>query len=308
MAPFSFLLTLLLYTLSAGASVLESRSSALLPRAGSLQQVTNFGDNPTNVGMYIYVPNNLASNPGIIVAIHYCTGTAEAYYNGSPYAKLAEKHGFIVIYPESPYQGKCWDVSSRASLTHNGGGNSNSIANMVKWTIKKYKTNTSKVFVTGSSSGAMMTNVMAATYPDMFAAGVVYSGVAAGCFMSNTNQQAAWNSTCAHGKSIATPEAWAHVAKAMYPGYDGPRPRMQIYHGSADTTLYPQNYQETCKEWAGVFGYDYNAPRSVENNKPQANYKTTTWGKELQGIYATGVGHTVPINGDRDMAWFGFAK
>lgn len=42
-------------------------------RSGSLQQITDFGDNPTGVGMYIYVPNNLASNPGIVVAIHYCT-------------------------------------------------------------------------------------------------------------------------------------------------------------------------------------------------------------------------------------------
>lgn len=42
-----------------------------LKRAGSLQQITNFGSNPTNVGMYIYVPNKLAAKPGIIVAIHY---------------------------------------------------------------------------------------------------------------------------------------------------------------------------------------------------------------------------------------------
>lgn len=44
---------------------------------GSLQQVTNFGSNPTNVGFYIYVPNNLAASPGIIVAIHYCTGSGK---------------------------------------------------------------------------------------------------------------------------------------------------------------------------------------------------------------------------------------
>lgn len=85
------------------------------------------------------------------------TGTAQAYYTGSPYAQLAEKYGFIVIYPESPYSGTCWDVSSQSALTHNGGGDSNSIANMVTWTISQYKADTSKVFVTGSSSGAMMT-------------------------------------------------------------------------------------------------------------------------------------------------------
>ncbi|KAF7162613.1 hypothetical protein CNMCM5623_007838 [Aspergillus felis] len=307
MAPFSFLFTILLYALTASATALEARASAILPKAGSLEHVTDFGSNPTNVGMYIYVPKNLAAKPGIVVAIHYCTGTAQAYYTGSPYAKLAEQYGFIVIYPESPYEGKCWDVSSKATLTHNGGGNSNSIANMVSWTLKQYNADSSKVFVTGSSSGAMMTNVMAATYPELFAAATVYSGVAAGCFMSATNQVDAWNSTCSQGQSIATPEVWAGVAKAMYPGYNGSRPKMQIYHGSADTTLLPENYKETCKQWAGAFGYNYAAPRSVVENTPEAKYETTTWGDKLQGIYATGVGHTVPIHGERDMIWFGFA-
>ncbi|KAF4160489.1 hypothetical protein CNMCM6936_003923 [Aspergillus lentulus] len=302
MARFSFL-NVLLYALTASAAAV----GATLPKAGSLEHVPDFGPNPTNVSMYIYVPNKMAAEPGIVVAIHYCTGTAEAYYTGSPYAKLAEQYGFIVIYPESPYEGKCWDVSSKATLTHNGGGNSNSIANMVAWTKKQYQVDRSKVFVTGSSSGAMMTNVMAATYPELFSAGIAYSGVAAGCFMSATDQVQAWNSTCSQGKSVATPEVWAGVAKAMYPGYNGPRPKMQIYHGSADTALLPPNYNETCKQWAGVFGYKYDAPKSVVENTPEAKYETTTWGDKLQGIYGTGVGHTVPIHGERDMVWFGFA-
>lgn len=107
--------------------------------------------------MYIYVPDNLADKPPVIVAIHYCSGTANAYYTGSPYAQLADQNGFIVIYPESPYEGTCWDVSSKSTLTHNGGGNSNSIANMVAYTLEKYQGDDSQVFVTGSSSGAMMT-------------------------------------------------------------------------------------------------------------------------------------------------------
>lgn len=92
-------------------------------------------------------------------------------------------------------------------------------------------------------------NVMAATYPDIFKAAIPYSGVAAGCFASAANGVDAWNSTCAQGNSIATPQAWATVVKNMYPSYTGARPKMQVYHGSADTTLRPQNYQETMKEW-----------------------------------------------------------
>ncbi|KAH0161030.1 hypothetical protein KCU67_g6497, partial [Aureobasidium melanogenum] len=60
----------------------------------------------------------------------------QAYYQGSPYAKLADEKGFIVIYPSSPHAGTCWDVSSQKSLKHGGGGDSNAIANMVSYTSR----------------------------------------------------------------------------------------------------------------------------------------------------------------------------
>jgi acetylxylan esterase len=124
---------------------------------GSLQQVTSFGKQPTAAAFWIYVPKKLAAKPGVIAAVHFCTGSAQAYYTGSPYHTLAEQYGFIVVYPSSPHSGTCWDVSSKQTLTHEGGGDSNTIANMVKWVLSEYKADASKVFVTGSSSGAMMT-------------------------------------------------------------------------------------------------------------------------------------------------------
>jgi hypothetical protein len=41
-----------------------------LPTPGSLQNVANYGSNPAGVPMYIYVPNKLATKPGIIVAVY----------------------------------------------------------------------------------------------------------------------------------------------------------------------------------------------------------------------------------------------
>ncbi|KAK1146989.1 hypothetical protein N8T08_002317 [Aspergillus melleus] len=258
----TLLLPVFLWALSTTALTLHhspDNAKHLLPRAGTLEQITDFGDNPTNVGMYIYVPTNLAPNPAIIVGIHWCSGTAQAFYTGSPYATYAEQYGYIVIYPESPYEGGCWD------------------------------------------------NVMAATYPDLFAAGIVYAGVPAGCFLSTADEKNAWNSTCSQGDSITTPEHWAAIAKAMDPGYDGPRPKMQIYHGSEDETLDPQNYYETCKQWAGVFGYEYESPEETKSDTPLANWESTVWGESLTGVLAGGVDHGIQIQGEEDMVWFGFA-
>ncbi|KAF2757337.1 alpha/beta-hydrolase [Pseudovirgaria hyperparasitica] len=294
-------LFLLLWTAFVSASSLAYQQTP-----GALQQVTDFGYNPTNIGFYIYVPNALVSNPAIVVAVHYCTGSAQAYYDNSPYKTLAEQYGFIVIYPESPWSGACWDVSSKATLTHNGGGDSNAIVNMVSWTVSKYRADTSRVFVTGLSSGAMMTNVLSATYPDVFKAATLYAGVPAGCFVSDTNQQAAWNTSCAEGQVVHTPAVWADIVRDMYPGYSGPYPRIQIYHGGADTGLYPQNYYETCKQWSGVWGYDYSKPQSTQVDSPASGWTRTVFGPGVQGIFNPEVNHSISIFGDEDMKWFGF--
>ncbi|KAF2190293.1 carbohydrate esterase family 1 protein [Zopfia rhizophila CBS 207.26] len=270
---------------------------------GGLQQVQDFGPNSSGARMFVYKPNNLPEKPAIVVGIHYCSGTAQKYYNGSPYKGLADQKRFIVIYPESPYSGGCWDVSSKATLTRDGGANSNSIANMVKYTIKEFKADPSKVFVVGESSGGMMTNVLASTYPDLFAAAIVYSGVPAGCFFTNTVN--GWNNSCSSGQVHATPERWAQWVFDAYPGYHGSRPRMQIYHGSADTTLASPNYMETIKQWSGVFGYDSSKPESQKANTPQSGYTTSTYGDHLIGVYAQNVGHGVPVHGVEDVKFFG---
>lgn len=145
---------------------------------------------------------------------------------------------------------------------------------------------------------------MAATYPELFAAATAYSGVPAGCFVSSSGAVDAWNSTCAQGNVDQSAAYWTNVVKNMYPGYSGARPRFQVYHGSIDTTLRPNNYRESVKEWTGVFGYDATKPQTVKNNFPANGYTTDIWGVDstnplgkVQGIYALNVGHTVPING-----------
>lgn len=49
--------------------------------------------------------------------------------------------------------GTCWDVSSKATLTHGGGGDTQAISNMIKYAISQYKVDASRVYVTGGSSG-----------------------------------------------------------------------------------------------------------------------------------------------------------
>lgn len=115
--------------------------------------------------------------------LHGCGGTGPQWFSGTKLPSYADSNGFILIYPSTPNQSNCWDVQNTASLTHGQGGDALGIVNMVNYTIDKYTADRARVYVMGFSSGGMMTNVMAGSYPDVFEAGAAYSGVAHGCFL-----------------------------------------------------------------------------------------------------------------------------
>lgn len=141
------------HLLSASALFGLALAKALAARA-SLTRVTSFGGNPGGLNMYVYVPDNLASSPGVVVTLHGASGNAQQQFSSTPYATLAEQYGFVAVYPESP-QG-AWDATSSQSLLHNGGGASQSIANMASYVVSTYRANSARVFVSGVSSGGAM--------------------------------------------------------------------------------------------------------------------------------------------------------
>lgn len=274
----------------------------------SLQQVTGFTSTPTGAKMYIYVPTTKVASPPIIVAIHYCQGTAQEYFSGTLYAQYADTYGYIVIYPNSPSSGGCWDVASTASLTHNGGGDSQTIANMVTYAISNYGGDASRVYVTGSSSGAMMTNVLAGAYPDVFKAGSLYSGVADGCFYvagATANMATpGWNNECAEGDVSQSAATWGALTRSYYPGYTGSYPKMLVWHGTIDTTLYYENLSQELLQWSNVLGVSFSQNNT---NTPSSGYTQMVYGDgtQLIGYSALNVGHTVPVHETYDLAWFG---
>jgi acetylxylan esterase len=91
-------------------AALLAATLGLLPcmpaRAASLQPVSDWGADgvPTTVSMYIYVPDNLAINPPILVLVHYCGGTASAVFGqaqGGGIVQAADQHGFIMVVPQA---------------------------------------------------------------------------------------------------------------------------------------------------------------------------------------------------------------
>ena len=155
----------------------------------------------------------------------------------------------------------------------------------------------SNVYVTGASSGGMMTNVLLADYPDVFKAGAAFMGVPYHCFAGNG--VAVWNSACANGQVIMTPQQWGDLARAADPGYNGPRPRMQLWHGTADTTLNFANFGEEIKQWTNVLGVSQTPSftDSPQSGWTRTRYGGTGIGAPVEGISVQGAGHVLPLSG-----------
>jgi poly(hydroxyalkanoate) depolymerase family esterase len=282
--------------LAVGAAVGVNLPAGPQATAASLTQITNFGTNPSNLLMYLYVPNNVKPNPPILLALHGCQGSGPYLYSSTDFGSLADQYGFIVIYPSTNPSGSCWDVSSNQALTRNGGSDPVGLMSMITYTEQHYGGNPGAVYVTGESSGGMMTNVMLADYPDVFKAGAAFMGVPYHCFYTGTVR--GWNGACAGGQVIMTPQQWGDLVRNdAYPGYTGPRPRVQLWHGTADTTLNYNNLGEEIKQWTNVLGVSQ-TPSSSDTpvtNWNRTRYNDSSGTTRVEAYSIAGAGHQLPI-------------
>ncbi|MBB5827320.1 extracellular catalytic domain type 1 short-chain-length polyhydroxyalkanoate depolymerase [Micromonospora carbonacea] len=281
-------------------------SAAPPASAATLTQVTNFGTNPTNLQMHLYVPDRVAARPPLLLALHYCTGSGPALHTGYQLSSLADRYGYIVIYPSVTRSSKCWDVSSPQALRRDGGSDPVGLKSMIDYVRARYPVDANRIGVLGFSSGAMMTNVMAGLYPDVFHAGVSSSGVPFGCFATTNGSE--WNSECSGGRIVKTPQQWGDLVRNAYPGYTGRRPRMQIWHGTTDTTLSYVNFGEQIKQWTNVLGV---SQTPVSTDYPQTSATRTRYGgtggtPPVEAISFQGYGHSIPFDTAQAIRFLGF--
>jgi acetylxylan esterase len=289
-------------TLAAGIATAAPASAAA---AATLQEVTDFGPNPSGLRMFEYVPLTVARHPAVVVVLHYCGGTGPVMFKNTQYAALANQFGFVVIYPSVTRSFVCFDVSSPQSLSHNGGSDPVGIVSMVKFVERHSHADRHRVFVTGLSSGAMMTNVLLGVYPDVFKAGSAYAGVPFGCFATTDGSQ--WNTACANGKITKTAQQWGDLVRAAFPGFDGPRPRMQLWHGTIDTTLSYPNFGEEIKQWTNVLGLSQ-TPTTTDNPMPtwtRTSFANCSGTVLVEATSELGITHNIAIQAPATIHFFG---
>ena len=224
--------------------------------AASLVAVSGWqmGTEPSNVSMYEYSPDGLPAMAPVLVLVHYCSGNAQGIFGEAQSGGIitqADQKKILLVVPQTSRN--CWDVATTASLTHGMASETKAIVDQVKYAITKHNANPNRVYVMGASSGAMVTQALLAVYPDVFKGGAEFAGVPAGCWSVN-DPDGQWSSPCANGQVLHTPQEWGDMARAMYPGYTGFRPRIQLWHGSADSIINYANYGEAVDQWTNVLG------------------------------------------------------
>jgi len=223
-----------------------------------LVEIADFGDNPGDLRMFAFVPDQLQPRPALVVVLHGCGQTAAGYDMGAGWSTLAERFGFALLMPEqrpSNNANTCFNWFSPEDTTRDH-GEACSIRQMIACMASDHGIDAQRIFVTGLSAGGAMTSVMLATYPEVFAGGAIIAGLPYGVA---TNVREALNGMF---QSSSHPAGALGDLVRNASEHKGPWPKLSVWHGSADRTVNPANADEIVKQWLDVHDLPA-APMSV---------------------------------------------
>lgn len=238
----------------------------------------------------LYVPPGLAPGAPVVAMLHGCTQAPEDFAAGTRMNRLADQHGFLVVYPEQPPQAnpsKCWNWF-RPEDQQRERGEPAVLAGLLQQVLAREGADPRRVFVAGLSAGGAMAVVLGETWPDLVAAVGVHSGLPYGAAHDVGSALAAMK-----GERRRTPGAPGAPAPVL------PRRRATqarptiVFHGDRDHTV----------QWINGARIADQALEAHNRGAAAPLRETTTLGASADGRRYTRVVHADAEGRARVEAW-----
>lgn len=226
----------------------------------------------------VWIPAGYSSDQPapLVVALHGCAQAPGQFAGLARLDAHADKRGYLVVYPHQPQTAnplRCWNWFVPANQGRSG--EAALLAGIVSEVRANYAVDSARIYVAGLSAGGLMSSILLACYPEVFAAGAVASG---GMFGAATTLEEA--GTMMKQGSPHDPQARGRDALACARNDQRLRRPVFVVQGSADKIVAPGNAEQTIAQFAQTndLADDGNDNDSVRA-EPSATAQPTPTGK-----------------------------
>ena len=217
----------------------------------------------------LYIPpGHVGRKLPLVVMLHGCTQDPDAFATGTGMNERACEQGFFVLYPaqsQDANPSRCWNWFKHNHQRRDSGEPA-LLAAMTQTVISRYGIDPHRVYVAGLSAGGAMAAIVAAAYPEIYAAVGVHSGLPHGA-ASNLSEALAVMKSGVAGAGVRAKPRRANPRSTAAPQPSRRVPTI-VFHGDQDQTVHPRNGEEVVAAalrsgpgWAKARTFPEDSPR-----------------------------------------------
>ena len=215
----------------------------------------------------------------LVVMLHGCKQGPDDFAAGTRMNVLSEEHGFVVVYPAQAREANasnCWNWF-QAGDQRRDEGEPSLIAGITREVVASYGLDARRIYVAGLSAGGAMAVILGTTYPDLFAAIGIHSGLA---YAAAGDLPSAFAAMRGEGR----PRGGKRASRGDLSHRAVPT---IVFHGDRDTTVHPSNGErviaQSAMPAAGAKSSSTPYRATVENGRAGGRKYTRTTHRDNAG-------------------------